>query len=113
MQKAEATFEQQLTGEEVDQEWAGEMMDTLQTGFRKEALAGIDLVNATCGSTICQVDLLIGADISVEDGMQRLMQHRPRDGATFFSVDADGVARLYFARDGFELPDPEAEAAPF
>ncbi len=111
--KTEETLEQQFIREGVDTQWAGEMMNTLQDGFLKEELAGIDLVDSACGSTICQVNLHFDADTSVEDGMQRLMHHRPWDGPTFFSVNADGLARIYFARDGFELPAPAVEADSF
>lgn len=104
--RMEEGLEQQLIHEKVDERWADEMIQAVHEGFRKEVLAGIHPVDATCGSTICQVDLLIDGDLSVEESLQRLMYHRPWTGSTFFSAGADGVARIYFAREGLELPTP-------
>ncbi len=100
----QALLEDNLRNEDLDAEWAQETLVKIEEGFHHEELSGVYLIDAACGSTLCQVDLSIDSDIPVDEGMQRLSIHRPWDGPTFFSMSADGIARLYFARDGYDLP---------
>lgn len=103
-------LEQLVEVEPVDVEWAQQTVASIEQGLQHEDLAGIHLVDATCGSTLCQVNLAIEESLPVDEGMQRLAMHRNWDGPTFFAVDASGEVRLYFARDGYELPEmPELE----
>ena len=104
MWQQQAVLEDNLRNEELDAEWARETLVKIEEGFHHEELAGVHLIDAACASTLCQVDLSIDSDIPVDEGMQRLSIHRPWDGPTFFSMSADGIARLYFARDGYDLP---------
>lgn len=102
-------LEGHLKSEAVDSEWAEQTVAAIAEGFQNEELSSVHLIDSTCGSSLCQVDLSIDADIPIEEGMQRLSVHRPWEGQTFFSVGADGVARIYFAREGHELPEvPES-----
>ena len=98
-------LEDRLRSEAVDSEWAEQTVAAIVEGFQNEELSSVHLIDSTCGSSLCQVDLSIDADIPIEEGMQRLSVHRPWEGQTFFSVGADGVARIYFAREGHELPE--------
>ena len=93
-----------LRSEAVDAEWAESTLARIEEGFHREQLAGIQLIDAACASTLCQVELSIGPDLGVEESVQRLSLHRPWDGPTFFSMATDGTARFYFARDGYDLP---------
>ena len=104
MWQQQAVLEDNLRNEELDEEWAQETLVKIEEGFHHEELAGVHLIDAACGSTLCQVDLSIDSELPVDEGMQRLSIHRPWDGPTFFSMSADGIARLYFARDGYDLP---------
>lgn len=104
MWQQQAVLEDNLRNEELDEQWAQETLVKIEEGFHHEELAGVNLIDAACASTLCQVDLAIDSDIPVDEGMQRLSIHRPWDGPTFFSMSADGIARLYFARDGYDLP---------
>ena len=109
MWQQQAVLEDNLRNEELDEEWAQETLVKIEEGFHHEELAGVHLIDAACASTLCQVDLSIDGDIPVDEGMQRLSIHRPWDGPTFFSMSADGIARLYFARDGYDLPQVPEE----
>lgn len=100
----QAILEKNLSSEKEDAQWANEALTKIEEGFHKEELSGINLIDAGCRSTLCEVNLSIDSDISTEEGMQRLSAHRPWDGPTFFVVDSDGIATLYFARDGYDLP---------
>ena len=104
MQGMQATFEQQLQIESVDTEWASETIASVQESFSNEELSGIDLVDVSCGSTLCKVNLEIAPDLPMEESLQLLSTHRSWDGATFVSVDENGQPKLFFARSGYELP---------
>ena len=104
LQKQQAFFEKRLGEEEIDTEWAKKTIAVLDESFQHEELSGINLVDATCGSSLCQLDLAFDEDIPIEDGMQRLSVHRPWDGPTFVSVTEGHQPKIFFARDGHELP---------
>ena len=105
MEQQVSSYDQRLRDEAVDAQWANETLDTVENGLKHEQLAGIKLVEAACGSTLCKVELMLDPELPREESMQRLATHRSWDGPTFYAVDADGHARLFFARDGHELPN--------
>ena len=98
-------LDERLRSEAVDAEWAEQTVSAIAEGFRHEELSSIRLIDSRCGSSLCQVELSIDEDMPIEEGMQRLSVHRPWEGQTFFSISADGVASIYFAREGHELPE--------
>jgi hypothetical protein len=105
MWQQQTFLEERLSSEKRDDEWAQSTLAQIEEGLQQEELAGIRLVDSACGSTLCQVQLSLDADRSVEEEMQRLSVHRPWDGPTFFAISDDGIASLYFAREGYDLPE--------
>lgn len=104
IQQQQSFLEQSIAEEQIDSEWAPDMIAKLDQEFQtNDELSGIDLIESTCGSTLCQVNLTFDQNLPAEEGMQKLSVHRPWDGATFFTV-ADGQALIFFARDGHQLP---------
>lgn len=101
----QSLLKERLNSEEIDSEWAGEILTALNKGLEREELAGIYMIDAACGSTLCQVDFSIGEGMPIEEGMQRLSLHRPWEGPTFYTVGTDGLARIFFAREGHKLPE--------
>lgn len=93
-----------LSNEEVDLQWANEITQTVQQGFESTELAGMNLNNIVCGSTICQLDIQIDKSLTSQESLQRLSTNRTWDGETTFSLDENGKLKLFFAKKGHQLP---------
>ena len=109
MRQQEVFLEERLEQEEIDSEWAQETLARLDEGLEHEELFGVNLINATCGSSLCQVDFAIDQDVPIDEAMRRLSVHRPWNGPTFVTASADGQPKIFFAREGHELPQPAEE----
>nr|WP_320190750.1 hypothetical protein [uncultured Desulfobacter sp.] len=109
VQEQETMLEQAFYAQEPDPEWAGETLDKLYASFESEDMQGIHLVDASCASTLCQMDLAIDQDASMEESLQHLAHHRSWDGATFVAANKSGQIKIYFARDGHDLPNPDTD----
>lgn len=109
VQQQEVMLEQAFYAQETDSEWAGETLDKLYAGFESEEMQGIHLVDASCASTLCQMDLVIDQNASMEESLQHLAHNRSWDGATFVAANKSGQIKIYFARDGHDLPNPDTD----
>jgi hypothetical protein len=93
-----------LMQEPVDKQWAEETINALEDAVEtNEALAGIELMQATCGSTLCKLEINVGQNRPAEEIMQKLSIHRTWKGPTTFAVNDSGHAEIIFARDGHSL----------
>lgn len=108
-QEQEILLEQAFYAQEPDPEWADETLDKLYTIFESEKMQGIHLVDASCASTLCQMDLTVDQEASMEESLQHLAQNRSWDGATFVAANKSGQIKIYFARDGHDLPSSETD----
>jgi hypothetical protein len=108
VQVQQELLEQTFYEQEPDPEWANETLAALYSSFESEEMQGIHLVEASCASTLCQMDLAIGQDALMEESLQHLAHHRSWDGATFVAANKNGQIKIYFARDGHDLPNPDA-----
>lgn len=108
MEHTQLLLQEQLYSETMDEEWANETLDIVQQNFQHEELADFELVAASCGATLCQLNLAIDKSLPIEESMQKLSVHRAWEGQTFFRADADGNTTLFFARSGHELPNADA-----
>lgn len=100
-------FDSSLATETVDHEWAQNTIADVEASLAHTELSGIELVDASCGSTLCRLDMSLTKDKTIEESMEKLSLHRSWQGSTTFSVDAQGNARIYFARVGHQLPTME------
>lgn len=110
IEQQQIAIDTRLYQEDVDQEWALETERALNEALASEALQGIEFVSSSCGSTLCKVELSIDPNLSPEVAMQKLSHHRSWDGPSFVKLDEDGLVQIYFAREGHELPNIDAEA---
>lgn len=93
-----------LMQEPVDKQWAEETINALENAVEtNEELAGIELMQATCGSTLCKLEINIDQNRPAEEIMQKLSIHRTWKGPTTFAVNNSGHAEIIFARDGHSL----------
>jgi hypothetical protein len=93
-----------LMQEPVDKQWAEETINALEDAVEtNEELAGMELMQATCGSTLCKLEINIGQNRPAEEIMQKLSIHRTWKGPTTFAVNNSGHAEIIFARDGHSL----------
>ncbi|MCG8550506.1 MAG: hypothetical protein MI799_08915 [Desulfobacterales bacterium] len=109
VQQQEVMLEQAFYAQEPDPQWADETLDKLYAGFESREMQGIHLVDASCASTMCQMDIVIDQDASMEDSLQHLAHHRSWDGPTFVAANQSGQIKIYFARDGHDLPNPDTD----
>ena len=110
-QRQLALLEDQFDQEAVDSAWSTEAVAKLREGFQHEELADIEVLEAECVGTLCRLDLAFDSSATPEDSLQRLSHHRPWDGQAFVTVGTDGLARIFIARDGYDLPTAELESA--
>lgn len=103
-------LESQLDQEAIDPIWSAETVARLREGFRHDELADIDVLETKCGATLCRLELAFDPSAPTEDSLQRLSHHRPWDGQAFVTVSGDGLARIFIARDGYDLPTPDVES---
>ena len=103
--RQQSLYEARLMTEEIDQEWASNTLAQVEETLSSDNLSGLDLVEGTCGSTLCQLRLSANNGMDFEESMQRLSVDRSWEGPTFFSVDGEGNIHLFFARAGHDLPD--------
>jgi hypothetical protein len=111
IEQQQNAIDTRLYQEEVDQEWTLETERALNGVLASEALQGFELVSSSCGSTLCKVELSIDPNISPEVAMQKLSHHRSWDGPSFVKLDENGLAQIYFAREGHELPTIDTDTA--
>lgn len=97
-------LEFELNAQETDYEWSSEIKETVKNGFRHPELKGLNLTEAQCASTMCRVEVSVEPGVAPEDGFNRLSVHRPWQGESFVKFGTDGVATIYFARQGHRLP---------
>lgn len=107
-EEQKAVLTARLMQESVDTDWAEETMSAIETAIEtNEELAGIDLIQTTCMSTLCKLEINIDQNASAEEIMQKLSTHRTWNGATTFAVNSAGYAEIIFAREGHSLTNAE------
>ena len=111
-EEAEAAGREQLDfidemarAERVDPEWAPAATLALHEVFSSEIMAGLDLIEANCRTTLCRVDVEIDSSLTTEETQRRLMRASPWNGYVLFEISGDppGVT-YYLAREGEMLP---------
>ncbi len=99
-----ANLSARLMQEPVDNKWARETTSAIESAFEtNEELAGIEVIQTTCMSTLCKLEINIDQNQPAEEVMQRLSMHRTWKGATTFAVNSSGRAEIIFAREGYSL----------
>lgn len=96
-------FEARLFEEATDKEWSDSMVQTFESDLKNQELVGATISFASCGATICKLELELSPDIPVSEYLQRMSVHRSWSGATEFSADTEGRIQLFIAREGASL----------
>jgi hypothetical protein len=94
-----------VRAEPPDPQWAPTAEAALRHAWQGEAMGGLYLVEATCGTTLCRLALASTGTGFPEDSLQNFIQAAPWPGQGFFRVDIEaGEAVVYMAREGYDLP---------
>ena len=112
LEQAEAAGREQLDvieetarAEHVDPEWAPAATLALHEAFSSEEMAGLELIEANCRTTLCRVDVWIDSSLTTEENQRRLMRASPWNGYVLFEISGDPPgATYYLAREGERLP---------
>lgn len=105
-----AILSARLMQEPVDKEWAEETISAIESVIEtNEELAGIELIQTTCMSTLCKLEINIDQNRPAGEVMQKLSMHRTWKGATTFAVNSAGYAEIIFAREGHSLSEAEVQ----
>lgn len=99
-----AGYAARLAAEEPDPRWSGEAEVQLSRNLQPEGQE-VQLVEASCGATLCRVELQLGHPDAVTWALEGAPQAVGWDNVAFTSIEGHGPARavLYVAREGYEL----------
>ncbi len=96
-----------LLAEQPDSAWASTAQLALQATFQKEAISGVQLVDAECRSTLCRMELSVDDSIP-QDSLRNLLNLAPWSGQSLIQIDTEtGEAVMYLAREEHALPQAE------
>jgi hypothetical protein len=100
-----ALMEGTLRAETSDPAWANTAQLALQTTFQQEALSGVQMVKAECGSTLCRMELSLD-DSTMQESYSSLPDLIPWSAASFLQLNTEtGAAVMYLAREEYSLPE--------
>ena len=121
LQASHETWDTQLLNEAPDPVWTTESVAQIQNDFMSDtALAGGQLLDARCGSTLCRVEVMTnsgGRDgepaEDLEDILQMKWAARFAGGSMKTITEPDGSRRVvvYYARKGHQLIPPQVSGS--
>lgn len=93
-----------MLSEKSDAAWANTAQLALQTRLQKEALPGVQMVEAECRTTLCRMELSLDGSIP-QDNFRNLIDLAPWSGQSLIQIDTEtGLAVMYLAREEHSLP---------
>ncbi len=101
-------LERALADDGFDPQWSRMAEHELQDALTNLKLPGVELEEASCGSTICRLSMRLGTGSPGIELHRSLFGSVDWEGPRFMRVDADDSqsAVAYFARPGHDLPGP-------
>jgi hypothetical protein len=103
--QAELTLmEGTLHAEKHDPAWGSTAQHALHETFQKQAIPGVQMVDAECRSTLCRMELALD-DSTAQDSYRNLLNLAPWSGPSLIQIDTEtGAAVMYLAREEHTLP---------
>jgi len=93
-----------MLSEKPDPAWASSAQLALQTTLQKEAIPGVQMVEAECRTTLCRMELSLDGSIP-QDNFRNLVDLAPWSGQSLIQIDTEtGLAVMYLAREEHSLP---------
>lgn len=78
---------------------------SLQQGFQRAAIEGLQLANAQCGATLCRMELTSDGSETSDNTFRSLSRIAPWSGQGFARIDSQsGNIIVYVATEGHTLP---------
>jgi hypothetical protein len=104
-------LEKHFGREGKDPTWSAQAEASIAGAFRSEALAGSTMLQATCGTTLCRVDVAHDSATAQEGFVWSVRSVPPfNQGGFAHRVDDPGAGTsktiVYVVREGYELPSP-------
>ncbi len=96
-------LDQTMANQDVDKEWSEQMLDDIYQGFQNDSLSDIRVLEASCASTVCKLQLQMQGD-NRRESMNNLAFDRPWNGPTYVDTQEGGRVLIYLAREGHQLP---------
>ncbi len=94
-----------LNGERVDHRWAGEARSAIRETIAANEGAGVMMVDASCGATLCRIDLVRDGSSPAEPHPASILDLVPWPASALVHVTDGGEVVLFVAREGFDLPE--------
>jgi hypothetical protein len=100
-------FEGAIHTETADPQWTTPAEATLKEAFlNTQGEEGLQLLEASCRTTLCRMKLSRDESISPEESFRQLTHRTPWQGQSFVRIDLENSADIivYLSREGYSLP---------